>query len=630
MSSTSEQDTLIGLIESQALRFPDAIAIMSPGRIGLSYSGLHEHIKDVIQNLQYIGMRSDDRIAIVLPNGPEMATAFLSVASFATAAPLNPAYSPGEFEFYLTDLDAKALIVRCNMASSARAVAEKLGIRVINLSPVMESRAGIFSLTDMHNSANKLFQDTQPGDEALILHTSGTTSRPKIVPLTQANLCCSARNIAHTLMLDSNDCCLNVMPLYHIHGLVGALCSSVSAGAAVICAPGFSVSSFFDYLSQFNPTWYTAVPTIHQSVLEYAKNHDVVITDFLRFIRSSSAALPRRILSELEDSFHVPVIEAYGMTEAAHQIASNPLPPAVHKPGSVGMSAGPDIAIMNEDCRILDHGQTGEIVIRGLNVTYGYENNIEANAKAYTNGWFRTGDQGYLDDDGYLFINGRLKEIINRGGEKVSPREIDEALLEHPGISQAVAFAVSHPTLGEDIAAAVILKDEQLTVPQMREYLFGKLADFKVPSQILIVDEIPKGSTGKVQRIGLAEKFRQHFVQEYIAPRNEIERVIADIYANILGIEKIGIGDNFFTLGGDSLSATQAMARIRAAFQVNLPIVEVFRKPTVSELSEEIAISKSSIDPALITDILSELNEMTDEEVQQALDTELDNKRSAL
>jgi acyl-CoA synthetase (AMP-forming)/AMP-acid ligase II len=342
----------------------------------------------------------------------------------------------------------------------------------------------------------------------MVLHTSGTTSRPKIVPLSQRNLAISAGNIRDHLQLTVEDRCLNVMPLFHIHGLVAAVLASLDAGASVACSPGFDAFRFFEWIDQLEPTWFTAVPTMHQLILSRARGkEDVIKRHPLRFMRSSSASLPPAVMADMEALFGAPMIEAYGMTEASHQMASNPLPPEARKPGSVGRGSRVEIAIMNDAGVLLAKGETGEVVIAGRNVTAGYESNPEANAGAFTNGWFRTGDQGYLDEDDYLFLTGRLKEIINRGGEKISPREIDEVLLEHDAVEQAVAFAVPHARLGEDVAVAVVLADgAELNERDVRAYVASRLADFKVPRTVVFVDEIPKGPTGKLQRIGLAEQ----------------------------------------------------------------------------------------------------------------------------
>jgi acyl-CoA synthetase (AMP-forming)/AMP-acid ligase II len=343
---------------------------------------------------------------------------------------------------------------------------------------------------------------------ALVLHTSGTTSRPKIVPLTQRNVCASAMNVAQSIALARADRCLNIMPLFHIHGLIAAVLASAQAGASVHCTSGFDALQFFRWLEEVRPTWYTGVPTMHQAILGRATRNEAIIRSArLRLVRSSSASLPPQVMAELEKTFGAPVIEAYGMTEAAHQMASNPLPPRPRKPGSVGLPAGPDVAVMDEAGKLLPADAIGEIVIRGANVTPGYKNNAQANAAAFTNGWFRTGDQGVMDADGYFRLTGRLKEIINRGGEKISPREVDEVLLDHPAVAQVVTFAVPHAKLGEEVAACIVLADGAAADEKsIRAFAAERLADFKVPRTVVFVAEIPKGATGKLQRIGLAEK----------------------------------------------------------------------------------------------------------------------------
>jgi acyl-CoA synthetase (AMP-forming)/AMP-acid ligase II len=349
---------------------------------------------------------------------------------------------------------------------------------------------------------------SEGGDTALVLHTSGTTSRPKIVPLLQRNVLATARHITETLALTPDDVCLNIMPLFHIHGLMAATLSSLAAGAQVCCTPGFNALKFFAWLDEVKPTWTTAVPTMHQAILSRAgRNQEILARSRLRFIRSSSASLPPQVMAELEKTFRAPVLESYGMTEAAHQMAANPLPPRPRKPGSVGIAAGPEIAIMDEKGNILPKGEIGEIVIRGPNVTSGYEANAEANAKAFTNGWFRTGDQGLLDEEGYLRLTGRLKELINRGGEKISPLEVDEVLMDHPAVQQVVTFAIPHDKLGEEVGAAVVLREgKTATDRELRDFAATRLADFKVPKKIVLVAEIPNGATGKLARIGLAAK----------------------------------------------------------------------------------------------------------------------------
>ncbi|MDW3205544.1 MAG: acyl--CoA ligase [Alphaproteobacteria bacterium] len=505
--------TVGDLIDRATGRNPEAPAIGAPERDDLSFGALQDQLTRCGAALAGAGIGPGDRVAIVLPNGPAMASCFLAVATHACAAPLNPAYREDEFDFYISDLGAKALIVAEGSDTPAIAVAERHGARILTLAEPPAGPAGAFTLNT--GAPEGTARRAAPGDTALVLHTSGTTSRPKIVPLSGANICASAAHIGATLALKPADRCLNIMPLFHIHGLIAAVLSSVAAGGSVHCAPGFNALKVFQWLEQVNPTWYTAVPTMHQAILgRAARNPDIVSKLQLRLIRSSSSSLPPQVMTDLEATFGCPVIESYGMTEAAHQMASSPLPPGARKPGCVGLPAGPEVRIMDPDGGFVAQGGEGEIVIRGPNVTAGYENNPKANAESFPPDpdgqggvWFRTGDQGRLDEDGYLWITGRLKEIINRGGEKIAPREVDEVLMDHPAVAQAVTFAMPHDKLGEEVACAIVLKEGAAAADQeLKDFAAQRLADFKVPRRILIVEEIPKGATGKLQRIGLAEK----------------------------------------------------------------------------------------------------------------------------
>lgn len=491
----------------------DSLAIGAPDRDWLTYGELRQLADKTTQALHGFGVGRGDRVAIVLPNGPEMAAAFITVAQTATTAPLNPAYRQEEYEFYLEDLKAKALIVAGDYDGPALPAAEKHGVSVLRLTSAPSDPAGAFSLTGEAAPAPADASIPNHTDTALILHTSGTTSRPKIVPLQHANVVASAGNISQSLALTSDDCCLNVMPLFHIHGLIAAVAASLAAGARISCAPGFNALKFFAQLDAIKPSWYTAVPTMHQAILaRAARNADIIGRAQLRFLRSSSASLPAPVMEELAQTFGAPVIEAYGMTEATHQMCCNPLPPRQQKPGSVGVAAGPEVAIASEtENKLIPDAETGEIVISGPNVTPGYEGNPKANEDNFfiADGkrWFRTGDQGSFDEDRYLRLTGRLKEIINRGGEKISPLEVDAVLLAHSDIAQVVCFALPHPKLGEDIAAAAVLSEgASATEADIRAFAAARLADFKVPRKILFLDEIPKGATGKIQRIGLAQK----------------------------------------------------------------------------------------------------------------------------
>jgi acyl-CoA synthetase (AMP-forming)/AMP-acid ligase II/thioesterase domain-containing protein/acyl carrier protein len=581
---------LVCLLEYQAA---ECTAILGCDRPSLSYSGLKALVYAIHRVLLGAGLRRGDRVALVVSNGPHAATSFISIAAGHICAPLNPAYRAAEFEFYLLDLKPKALILEANLENAAADVALKLGIPVFYLHPARDGAAGTFTLET--GAAAVAQTDFGADDEvALLLHTSGTTSRPKIVPLTHANLLENAHNIAASLELAPHDRCLNVMPLFHVHGLIGACLSSLSAGASVFCSPGFQAARFFSWLDETSPTWFTAVPTMHQAILaRAAQSRDVIARSRLRLIRSCSSALAPQVLAELENAFHVPAVEAYGMTEASHQIACNPISPGSRKPGSVGIATGPDVAIMGPGGDLLPAGLSGEIVIRGANVTHGYDHNPEANASAFSSGWFRTGDQGYLDSDRFLFINGRTKEMINRGGEKIAPREIDEALMDHPAVQQAVAFALPDQRLGEDVGAAVVLNaGASVAESELQQFVAARLAEFKVPRKIVFVTEIPKGPTGKVQRIGLAEKLNiastpaPEAPKEFAAPRNKTEQHLLSIWRQVLGIETVGVHDCFFDLGGDSSAAAQILVRIEQDFGKKLSMTSFLCAPAIAPLAD--------------------------------------------
>jgi oxalate---CoA ligase len=497
--------TIVDMVKS----FPsDRPAIGGIGRRALSYGQLAELAARTVREVNEMGVGRSDRIALVLRNGPEMAAAFIALSASASVAPLNPTYLVDEFALYLSDLQVKALIIEAGVSSPATVAAARLGIPIVEIDCDKDQPAGWFQFREVRRICYGATRcgASEPGDEALTLHTSGTTSRPKIVPLSHKNLASSARNVGATLRLRTDDVGLNIMPLFHIHGLVASLLVSMTSGAQVVCAPAFDALQVYRWLQEARPTWYTAVPTMHQTILARAVHNEAVLqTMRLRFIRSSSAALPSQVATNLEQLFKCPVVEAYGMTEATHQIACNPLPPEMRKIGTVGLPAGPQVAVMDERKRIVDQGRTGEIVVRGPSVFGGYDNHPEANANAFTDGWFRTGDQGFIDADGYITITGRLKEIIIRGGEKIAPREIDEALQGHPAVGQAVAFALPHEKLGEEVAAVIVLK-EGMTANEheIKDFVGARIAKFKVPRRIFFRDQIPKTATGKIQRIGLA------------------------------------------------------------------------------------------------------------------------------
>ena len=589
MESTRTQSKPASLYDhllEQTERAPNASAIVAPGRLPLSYEALLVQVGEVRATLNSMGIGRNDRVILALNNGPEMAVAFLATAACVTCVPLNPGYRADEFEFYMSRLNAKALIVDSESDSPAKAVARDLGLSIIELSPVADAAAGIFKLSGGQQLSNQQGGFAQAEDQALVLHTSGTTSTPKFVPLTQDHILNQARNNQMFLGLTEHDLCLNVMPLFHSTGLVGVTLASMISGAGIVCPPGFYAPKFVDWLEEFRPTWYTAVPSIHQAILLRAgEEKERVSQNRLRFIRSSSAPLPAAVLEELESTFNAPVIESYGLTECG-MIACNPLPPGKRKVGSVGVPTLVDLAVMDE-----------EVMVRGACVMEGYEGNDTANDESFKGEWFKTGDQGFIDADGYLFLTGRIKEIINRGGEKISPQEVDAILMAHPAVDQAVTFAVPNEVLGEEVATIVVLHPHGvITEKELRDFVRERLADFKVPRQVLFANEIPRGQFGKIQRTRLAkmlgveprDQLPSKAEAAYEAPSTREESELAQIWARVLGLDLVGIHDDFFRLGGDSILATQVISQVRSVFNVELSPASLFEMPTIAELARSI------------------------------------------
>jgi acyl-CoA synthetase (AMP-forming)/AMP-acid ligase II len=499
-ASVSAPATLLDLLQ----RIPaEQIAIIVPEEnLSVSYGALRRQVESLAGALAAAGIGRGDRVGMALPNGLPQIVAFLAASMAGTAAPLNPAYKEEEFRFFLEDTNARVLLLPPEGAEAARRAA---GGRVPVLS-VAVNAAGDVALSG--TTGTRPWQPPALDAVALILHTSGSTGRPKRVPLSHANLSISARNVAGSYDLGATDVSLCVMPLFHVHGLVASTLATLATGGTVVVPAKFNPLSFWRVAREYGMTWYSAVPTLHQLLLARGGSETArpAGAEKLRFIRSCSAALPPPVMAELEARFGAPVLEAYGMTEAAHQMASNPLPPGQRLPGSVGKGTEVMISIMNERGQHLGTGERGEVVIKGPNVTAGYESNPEANAASFVDGWFRTGDQGFLDPNGYLTLVGRLKELINRGGEKISPREVDEVLLGHPAIAEAVCFGVPHATWGEEVAAVVVLRADT-SESDLLAYCRERLADYKRPKQIHIADAIPRTATGKIQRRVVAEAF---------------------------------------------------------------------------------------------------------------------------
>ncbi|PAN40810.1 hypothetical protein PAHAL_7G342900 [Panicum hallii] len=518
----ADAPTLTALLKKAAAAFPARRAVSVPGKIDLTHAALDALVDAAAARLAAdAGVRQGHVVALSFPNTIELVIMFLAVIrARAVAAPLNPAYTQDEFEFYLSDSESRLLITNAEGNPAAQAAAAKLGL--VHAAATLKDAAGPVHLAGLgcaaangngSHSSHQEDTNNDPSDVALFLHTSGTTSRPKGVPLTQANLAASVRNIRSVYRLAETDATVVVLPLFHVHGLLCGLLSSLASGASVAlpAAGRFSASSFWADMRASGATWYTAVPTIHQIILDRHASKPEASYPALRFVRSCSASLAPVILEKLEAAFGAPVLEAYAMTEASHLMTSNPLPQdGARKPGSVGRPVGQELAILDEEGSRVAAGKPGEVCIRGGNVTAGYKGNPEANEAAFRFGWFHTGDIGVVDDEGYVHLVGRIKELINRGGEKISPIEVDAVLLDHPGVAQAVSFGVPDDKYGEEINCAVIPREgSALGEGDVVAHCRKNLASFKVPKKVFITGELPKTATGKIQRRIVA----QHFVQ---------------------------------------------------------------------------------------------------------------------
>ncbi|PGG96359.1 hypothetical protein GX51_07853 [Blastomyces parvus] len=489
-----------------------ATAIIVPGKpepLTISYQRLRSDVNSFQAKLAKLGISPGAAVSIALPNSYEFIVSFLAASwQRAIAAPLNPAYKQEEFEFYIDDLSsALTLVPKGSFANDGPAVRAARKYSAAIAECYWNGSDVVLDLKEHGKLAGKgdLKQEVaQPDDVALVLHTSGTTGRPKAVPLTHRNLTRTMKNIRATYDLTEKDRTLLVMPLFHVHGLLAAFLAPLLSGGSVIVPEKFSASTFWSDFITYNANWYTAVPTIHQILLKTTLPNPL---PKIRFIRSCSSPLSPKTFHELEKAFHAPVLEAYAMTEAAHQMTSNPLPPGKRMPGTVGIGQGVEVKILDQAGNEVPQGSEGEICIRGENVTKGYINNPKANAESFTkSGFFRTGDQGKMDKDGYVFITGRIKELINKGGEKISPIELDNTIAHNPNIAEAVCFAIPDAHYGEDIGVAVVLKKGgSLSEDSLKSWIAPKVAKFKIPKKIWILPEIPKTATGKIQRRKVAE-----------------------------------------------------------------------------------------------------------------------------
>jgi acyl-CoA synthetase (AMP-forming)/AMP-acid ligase II/thioesterase domain-containing protein/acyl carrier protein len=603
----SVKETIGGIVRRHARTTPDAPALLAEGRAPLTYVELARLMDRVQERLNAAGFGRSDRIATIGPSDTATAALIIGIMDGATAVPMNPDLSLGEFVLYLRDLKVQAVAVDAGIDTAARAAARKIGLPVLEVECVAGDIAGMIDIRSGPVAGPSARPGpAQPDDLALVLTTSGTTSYSKVVPVTHRQLVAKIARHAKAQKMTAADRCLSLMPLFHGHGLYTSLGSTLFSGGSVIALPEFSVEAFFRLIATLAPTWYTGSYTFHHAICAAAPDHaDAIAASRLRFVKTGSGHLDPRIVEALETLFRAPVISTYASTETSY-ICGTPLPPAVRKPGTVGVPVDGRIAIIGPDDRLLPAGERGEVVVESTGIFDGYENDDDANEKCFVNGWFRTGDEGIIDRDGYVMLTGRIKDIINRGGEKITPSEVDGALKAHPDVADAVTFPVPHATLGQEVAAAVVpAPGAEFTDETLARFLRGRLAPFKVPRRFVIVDEIPKGATGKVQRRNLAEAFglvtdssRAQPVAIDNRPATALEAKLQRLWAEVLGIERVGLNEDFFMLGGDSLQAVELFLRVEKELGRRLPRSVLFEAGTAARMAQR--IEETAPSPCLV------------------------------
>jgi acyl-CoA synthetase (AMP-forming)/AMP-acid ligase II/acyl carrier protein len=588
MENNYTYENIDSILEIQSQRFQEKIAIESDSGESITYKELNEITKFLALEIESTLKKdfSSLRISIVIPNGILMSTVLLACARYATAMPLNPKYQTEEFQSYIKDLQPDVILVNDNPPNNLLYAAKKLNIRTLKIK-------NLDALKNSPNNSKKTSLNTLNLEKniALILMTSGSTGKSKKVPLTHKNICTSISDICRSLNLTDEDICLSMWEQFHIGGLVDLLLVPIASGGKIISTKGFDATSFFHLTQNMNPTWFQAVPTSFHEILHVGKKISPPINHRYRFIRAVASALPETLQIELENFFQVPFLQTYGMTEASPLITTNTLLPNGKKLGSVGKSCGPEIKIINNKYVELGIGEVGQICIKGNNVFHSYENNKRVNELAFNDGWFLTGDNGYLDQDSFLYLTGRIKEEINRGGEKINPFEVDEALSKHPKISQSATFSIPHPTLGEDIATAIILKDNStnFSPEEIQNFLKKNLIDFKIPKTILILEELPKNAIGKIQKDTLsAIAISRNNTSLLAKPENKLQELISFIWSMELEVQDIGVDQDFIALGGDSLSSVRLLAAIENLLGIKLPNEEIINFKTIRSMADHI------------------------------------------
>jgi acyl-CoA synthetase (AMP-forming)/AMP-acid ligase II/thioesterase domain-containing protein len=605
LSGTVSHSTIGREIERQSKTRPDQAALVCTGYAPLSYRELQQQIDKIRTDLRQASFARSARIVVALPSGPHAAVAIVAIACSAVAVPLNPKLTFDEIETCFATLRPDAIVLLRDSESAARHVAEGKGLTVFEATPISEGSLRLKVV--MPKSGNIASADNpDPDAPAFILQTSGTMAEPKSIPFSHRNMLAAAARLQAWFKLTPQDRCLSVSPLYYSHGLKVTVFTPLLTGGTVAFPTDSSQLDFGQWFGALKPTWYSAGPTLHRLIFDKAESiPDANSRHSLRFVLSGGAPLPRNILEGLQRTLDVSVVEHYGSSEAA-QIAANLPPPGRSKPGTCGIPWPGTVMIVDEDGGKLPPEQQGEILIGGPTLISGYLDAPELNRECFVDGWFKTGDIGSLDDEGFLTLHGRLKDLINRGGEKVSPPELDESLMRHPAVAEAAAFAVPHERLGEDVAAAVVLRPGMsASAAELRTYLSDQLASFKVPRRIFIVEQLPKGSSGKILRRRLTESFGIQMAGPAVASDkpvdNDLLLQLRNLWERLLKCGPLSIDDDFFEKGGDSLLVVDMLCEVERLTGKKVPsLTTILEASTVRKLAQYLGREDTPNDTSLI------------------------------
>lgn len=553
-------------IERNASRSPDSLAVIPFDRPPVSYRNLRNILWGNIRQLTALEIQNQTRIGFISTDAYEMVQWIYSVSSLCIAVPIDANLSETQYSTLFELMKLDFIILGKDLDETIQSIVEAARIPIIRI-----KEEPIPAFDHPSNSDD---------DICLLLTTSGTTSKPKLVPITSRNLFVSNHDRSVFFELTHKDCALIPTPLSR--GIaINVMLSTHIAGGSIALMSGFNHADFFKLLEKHPISWFNASPAVMASIVSYANEKRLHISSpAIRFIRSGGAPLSNNLKRKLEKLFSVQVVKSYGITEVG-TICSTYNQNIEGKSGSVGISVGSEIKIHN-----------GEVLVKGENVFPGYLDAPEIKQDTFLDGWFRTGDLGRIDEDGFVYIVGRIKEMINRGGEKISPYEVEEYLERNPSIKQAVVFPRIDNQGNEEVAAAIVLKDKRdIDALGLRNFLGAYISSYKIPSIYYVTDSIPVGENGKFQRRKLSAHFAGFtpLTDAGLKPSEETtptERIVKSIYEKILNKKNISIYHNFFDLGGDSLSASLLHSELSDAFKIDIPVHALFDCPEISKISE--------------------------------------------